>query len=277
MGKYKRKILELLPPPKKLGFFNNSNELRAYWWSWEGNKNFGDILTPYLIEKITGKKPLLCSKYCMKEYYIVTGSILSHANKNAIIWGAGIIFRDQKVKRPKKIFAVRGPITRERLIELGYECPKVYGDPGLLLPKFYNPKTENKYKLGLIPHYMDYPKIKDKINSKDILVINVFDQVEKVIDNICSCKRTISSSLHGLIVSHAYGIPSIWAEFSNKLTGDGTKFKDYFLSVGIKPYKPLDFREEIPSEKELLKIINKVHNKPNIDTEKLWGTCPFRK
>ncbi|WP_410503913.1 hypothetical protein [Flavobacterium sp. XN-5] len=32
----------------------------------------------------------------------------------------------------------------------------MYGDPALLLPRYFNSKVEKKYKYGLVPHYNDY-------------------------------------------------------------------------------------------------------------------------
>jgi hypothetical protein len=43
----------------------------------------------------------------------------------------------------------------------------------------------------------------------------------------------VSSSLHGIILAHAYGIPVAWTEFSTGLKGDGVKFLDHYASVGI--------------------------------------------
>lgn len=254
-----------------------TDTVRSYWWFGKGNRNFGDLLTPYLIEKIASKKPFLCSRHSFKEYYVVTGSILGQTNRNAIVWGSGILSTKDKITFPKKIFAVRGPLTRQRLLDLGYNCPEVYGDPALLLPRFYKPKVKKRYTLGIIPHYVDYELIKQQIKSDKVLVINLLDPIEKVIEDINKCKRTISSSLHGLIVSHAYKIPSVWVEFSDKLAGDGTKFNDYFLSVGIKPYKPFNLRKLPVSEKELIKIAQSRTDKIEIDLDKLMGVCPFKK
>lgn len=262
---------------KQLGLFLSKDEIPVYWWNGDGNKNFGDLIGPYLVEKISGRKPVWVNpKYCFRKHYFVAGSILWSARRNSVIWGSGIISREEKINKPKKIFAVRGPLTRKRLLDLGYFCPEVYGDPGLLLPLFYQPKIKKKYKLGVIPHYVDYKKIK-KMASKNILVINLLDPVEKVIDDICLCKRTISSSLHGLITSHAYGIPSVWVEFSDKLIGDRTKFKDYFLSIGIKENPPLNLKEMNLNYKELIKLIDKKHNnKIKFDRKKLLSACPFK-
>ena len=62
-----------------------------------------------------------------------------------------------------------------------------------------------------------------------------------IIQNITSCEQTFSSSLHGLIVSHAYGIPSVWCNFypNKPIAGDNVKFRDYFSSVDIDYYDPI--------------------------------------
>jgi len=64
---------------------------------------------------------------------------------------------------------------------------------------------------------------------------NVIDILNKdpleVARQIASCRKIVSSSLHGIIAAHAYGIPAAWVEFSNQLAGDGIKFADHFASV----------------------------------------------
>lgn len=264
-----KKILE------KYGLINKTGSIRAFWWSGEGNSNFGDIVTPYLIKKMTGKSPLLCNKYCFSDYFIMTGSVIEHANQNAIIWGTGMMYRNQKIKKPKKIHAVRGPITRKRLVELGYECPEIYGDPALLLPRYYDSNVEKKYEIGVIPHFIDYDNVKEKIQSDEILVIDLLNPVEKVVDQVNSCKKTISSSLHGIIVSQAYGIPSVWAKFSNKLSGDNTKFKDYFLSVHIKPYDGIDLSKITLSHEVLEECLLGASSAIDINLDLLLQVCPL--
>src|SRR3989344_4860708 len=131
--------------PKVSIVSSSANTVNAYWWQREKIKNFGDMLTPYLIEKLSGRRARLVNEYCVRPYYVVAGSVLNKVNRNAIVWGAGLQRKNEKVKRPKSILAVRGPLTRARLLALGYQCEAKYGDPAVLLPKFYKPQPGKEY------------------------------------------------------------------------------------------------------------------------------------
>ena len=189
------------------------------------------------------------------------------------------MFEKGKVKKPKKILSVRGPLTRNRLLKGGCECPESYGDIGLILPFFYNPSIEKKFELGIIPHYVDYEKINNLYKDTDkIKIINITQPVEKVIDDILMCEKTISSSLHGIIASHAYNIKCMWVEISNLVAGNGFKFRDYYGSLDIINYKnikPYKLNKTLPLEK--LKILTENYINPifPINTKKILDICPF--
>lgn len=282
--------------PKKASKFvrmNSNGKIRVWWWSerntrfwWfprkAGKENFGDILTPYLTEKISGKKAVFTHLYhpLKPPTHFIIGSILANVLPHCIVWGSGILQAKEQVAQAD-FRAVRGPMTHKRLNELGYQVPEVYGDPALLLPRYYQPKTEKKYALGIIPHYVDYERIVHEVQDENVKIINLFDSIEKVVEDVCSCERIISSSLHGVIVPQAYQIPAIWVKLSNKLSGDDIKFSDYFLSVGIEPYKPLEFKK-IPIDFKAVAPHIKEKNKYNViqhDLENISDTllknCPF--
>jgi hypothetical protein len=95
------------------------------------------------------------------------------------------------------------------------------------------------------------------------------DDVEKVVKDICSCKYTISSSLHGIIVSHAYNIKSLWYKLSDlELSGDNIKFEDYFTSVNIENYLPYELWniKELNID-EIVKNIEKETRKNSIQAD----------
>lgn len=267
------------------------NRIPLFYWSeinfiFKKKENYGDLLSKYLVEKISGKEikwvhPKKQAWYKWnKKNYVAIGSVLHHASKDSIVWGSGIIDKEQNIIKAD-YRAVRGPQTRKFLQKLGYECPEVYGDPALLLPKYYHPTIEKKYKLGIIPHYHDFNSVLENYkNEPDILVIDLMTMdIEYVTRQILSCEKTISSSLHGLIVSHAYRIPSVWVEFSDKIFGDGIKYRDYLESVGLAFYKAEFLNEKIPLQKIKL-LFNEYSSLPknsivNDLQEGLMRVCPF--
>ncbi|MFT4802978.1 MAG: pyruvyl transferase [Psychroserpens sp.] len=244
-------------------------DIKLFYWSskvfeHKPQENYGDLLSKFIVEQVSGSRAhffnaLKQRKSIFKRSYLMgIGSILAHAQKKAVVWGSGIISREDSFQ-VANVYAVRGPLSRKRVLELGYECPEVYGDPALLLPLYYQPKKQPKRALGIIPHYVDYKQVKKQFDDAETLIIDLMtDDIFKTTDAICSCERIISSSLHGVIVAHAYGIPAIWVPFSNKLSGDNVKFEDYFLSVQLEPYA-------MASENEFLSTS---------DFNKAWTTLP---
>src|SRR5690606_5726399 len=136
--------------------------------------------------------------------------------------------------------SVRGPLSRKRFIDMGIDCPEVYGDPAILLPKFYNPVISTTHKMGVIPHYVDKDNsaIAGLTKLDDVKEIDVFLDFKNFVKELKSCEFTLSSSLHGVIISHSYGIPSVWVKFSDKVLGGNFKFEDYYSSMNMKvlPY-----------------------------------------
>lgn len=221
---------------------------------WPISNNFGDLIGPYIAQKITGRRVMYTELSADYPHYIFGGSVLNHANPHAVVWGAGLGSITDGVNQACTIKAVRGPLTRARVLSIGRDCPAVYGDLGMLMPRFYEPKLKTKRKYGIVPHYVDQYRAFDRYRD----FIDVFQPIEAVIDEICSCERIYSSSLHGIIIAHAYGIPAAWIKLSDSLGGDGTKFRDYYASIGMDIAQPIDLRENrtLPDFAEVVPQIN---------------------
>ena len=132
----------------------NRNNINVFWWSSikfenKQQENFGDILSKYLVEKISNKNVIWRHPIKMKwnpfvqKVYFTTGSILAHVTNKCVVWGSGIISMEDIVSNAT-FLAVRGPETYEYLISKGYKVSKVFGDPAIVLPKYYNPHVEKK-------------------------------------------------------------------------------------------------------------------------------------
>ncbi len=268
-----------------------SDSIRLFWWNEiklqkKKKENYGDLLGRYLVEKISKKKVVWVKPASFsiinffKPIYVTVGSILAHVNSNCVVWGSGIISKKIDIKEAK-FLAVRGPLTRKYLINLGYDVPEIYGDPGILLPVFYSPDIKTEYKFGIIPHYNDFKLVKDIFTeNKNILVIDLMtNDIESTTDQFLKCERIVSSSLHGIIIAHAYNIPAIWQRFSDVPFGDNIKFQDYFESIKIRPYTP-DLKIPSNSENVLEKLFIKLPSLPKEGILEELGkgllkVCPF--
>jgi pyruvyltransferase len=248
----------------------------------KNNYNFGDFITPFIYNTLFFEEPILDINGGPKRNDVVigSGSILSYARNNSIIWGTGFMFGNEKIEKPKKILSVRGPLTRNRLLQIGINCPEKYGDIGLILPYFYHPEVNKKYKLGIIPHYIDkemFNKIYKK-NDKDVKIIDVTNHVQNVIKDILECEMTISSSLHGIILSHAYNVKCMWIKLTDKIGGGFFKYRDYYGSLNIDNYNemtPYIYNKQT-STNEIIKLINDYPNPTfPINTKQIIELCPF--
>lgn len=239
---------------------NNRNRIRLRWYN-EGitRYNWGDRLNPELVSLLSGadvedwQEPSAFNKLLHRAYYkltkkslllprmpwqtpthLVIGSGLARANNNTIVWGQGFGYADEQLAQPPlKICAVRGPLSRDRLLEGGFDCPDVLGDPAILYPLFDRPIVEIDTDVGIIHHLDDRnyasPKLGEAITAK---YIDITLPLERFVDELLSCRKILSSSLHGLIAAHAYGVPAGWIQFAERSRIDGFKFNDYWTSVG---------------------------------------------
>jgi pyruvyltransferase len=224
--------------------------MKLYFYS-RNNANFGDCLGPIIVEKLVGC-PMATengftaegAKPSTGRNLLALGSIFHLAGPHDVIWGTGINpfrqqtkFRwwDRKIKT-LDIRAVRGPLTRRFIIDhWKRDCPEVYGDPALLLPKLVptaNRQPKPKRKVGVIPHYHDLGAVKAEHS------ISPFRPHDEILTFILESELVVSSSLHGLIVAEAFGVPARWlhSEHLPSFPTEGTfKFNDYYLSTGRDP------------------------------------------
>jgi len=242
--------------------------------NWHRSINFGDQLNPYLINHFLGYWPEKYEIWNEEEgrheklvdpHIMLLGSILNEANQFTTVVGAGFVSESSRCISKPKFLSVRGKLTIERIQKLYGNIENIFiGDPALSLPKIYSPDVEKKYSIGIIPHLIDEDLVRSKFSDFRIISLktnfSTTEEIERIITEINECEVTISSSLHGLIISHSYGIPSLWAEFSDNVIGKGFKFMDYFSNYvnsleDLTNIHPVDLRNGMSSHsyEELLK------------------------
>lgn len=200
----------------------------VFWWT--DAPNFGDLISPWLVEKMTGMPAEFADRD--SAHYVTVGSIVGRASDNSIIWGTGSFGTETKKRLAPnaKYHAVRGPLTRQILANAGISAPQIYGDPALLMPLYYHPEVPITHEIGVVVRWSEKEWKSVKVDPR-VKIINLkTSNVEETVNDFLSCRRIISSSLHGLIIADAYGISNAWRQSE---TGKGGVFKyfDYFASV----------------------------------------------
>lgn len=206
----------------------SGGSIRIFQWNdGSGLINFGDQMTLYLLEHLADLTVLRASIQTAELIGVgsVLDIVLSHANRpDLTIFGSGFIEKGPEAAPRFKVLAVRGALTRARL---NIDAP--LGDPGLLFGKIIPPQKK-RWRLGVVPHYADNLKRGDL--PKGVRFINVRQNPIKVSLDIAACDFIVSSSLHGLVVADALGIPNVRLSFQGLVGGD-YKFRDYYSAFDM--------------------------------------------
>lgn len=216
---------------------SSADPLKVNLEYWDQKINLGDALAPVIFNWIMREKQIPVTAKTVKPYthLLSTGSVLSMGNFDAVVWGSGILSikasREVFEKAPERqldIRAVRGPLTASVLTSAGYNVPDIYGDPGILMPLVYPKKEVRKlHKYCVIPHYTKFESCSVE-GMHYVLDIRTSDYAA-FIDALLECEYVISSSLHGIILAEAYGVPAVLL-WEPEL--DLFKYYDYYQSTG---------------------------------------------
>lgn len=242
-------------------------------------ENWGDAIAPLLAFRLSGKQPVNNRDIFNprdRPVFTTIGSMLGVIDApNVTVWGTGFVDSRASVQRGDlDVRAVRGPMSRQKLIDSGIKCPDVYGDPALLFPLLYRPQAVREYSLGIIPHFKEQsmPAVQQLMHQDDVLIIDIRGGVKHVVDQINRCERIASSSLHGLVAADAYQVPAIWVRFSDRPAGDGFKFRDYLASTGTRGGEPLFISEEVGVAAIHANFSDEV---PQHEIDRFLDACPF--
>ena len=203
------------------------------------------------------------------------GSIFHYTRAGDHVWGTGINPTHQGGHPDwLHIHSVRGPETARKMEEW-YKMTKVpQGDPGksllrgvlwlsrlrlshltlsprtrqgFLIPSlyqdYYHLRTKSigiepaytKPQFCFVPHAQDLTLDFIQNPPPDLKIISVKQHWRPMMEAIRMCDYVVSTSLHGIVVADALGIPCKWFQFTNSTTQktEGNfKYHDYLWSVG---------------------------------------------
>ncbi|NRB36658.1 MAG: polysaccharide pyruvyl transferase family protein [Rhodobacteraceae bacterium] len=236
----------------------------ACWYAKE--LNFGDLLTPWLIETWTGAAPhnlmhayrgwslwkhdfrqpesvlalrqrLAPSK---QPEHVMVGSILGWGTWHddvQVVWGTGFVSENTELlNRPRELRAVRGELTLAKLPRGWQSEVAALGDPGVLIGDMVETLPRVPGRIGFVPHYIHKkdPVVAEASDSSKVHVIDIQQGVEAFIKELSTCETVVASAMHGIICADGLGIPTRWVKIGEPgLPAGGLfKFHDYFSAAG---------------------------------------------
>lgn len=277
---------------------NRKTEVKLYYYNYP---NIGDILNVILIEELF-KMKVIEEQHTKAEMMAIgsvldrlledgkIGKVLAKMNKDADrkhtihVWGTGLMYdceSRQKFIRPVKVHALRGALSAEIVSKIqGRPCNCVLADPGLLASKLLKEKVRKKYEIGIIPHYVDAEEeviVQMKEYYSDSTIIDVKAEPLEVLKTIAQCRTVLSTSLHGLIIADSFNIPNQWCICSERILGDGFKFRDYYSAFGVEA-TPVDLRKgEFPSVESIRSRYQISQAMVNKKQKELMKSFPYNK
>lgn len=86
-------------------------------------ENWGDDINYYFLREVVQRPIVLLNRtalsirFNLKNYLVIGSTIDMLCKANTEVWGAGIIDGNTPLSvKPKKVYAVRGPLTRDKLL-----------------------------------------------------------------------------------------------------------------------------------------------------------------
>lgn len=238
--------------------------------------NLGDALSPIVVSALSGL-PVAYHRFESSRERMAAVGTIGHkfAGGTVHFWGTGlnawrgIMDAPGRYELPAdtrfEVHAMRGPASANHLRRRGLEVPEVYGDPVWFTPKIFPPAPAKRYELGVILHvaelykpgegegiprlprwkrYRIPPHLRDQVKVFTTLTEPTLTSIAARIREITACKRIVSTSLHGLVLAEAYGIPCVYMPYAagrgmtvsmvRKNAKVDYRMRDFYLGMGVK-------------------------------------------
>lgn len=207
-------------PAGRLGRFRRKRPLN----------NFGDLLGPLLVERIVQAEELPPARQGRR--LLTIGSIMKLSVPGDTVWGSGVNGKSLGTGGAPDldVRAVRGPRTRSVLTDRGTRVPEVFGDPALLWPTYWPRESYLgshgvDIDISVVPNFHDRPLFKDGDHN----YVDPLDAPHDVISQIARSNFVCGSSLHGIVLAEAFGIP---ARLIKPGREPDFKYDDYYRGTG---------------------------------------------
>lgn len=247
VGAVERRHLVAAAPAQRSVEPRTATEVRTFFWNARAAKanpfkygNVGDQLEELLISRFFGAAPR--HDESRGQRLLGVGSISHRMLRGDVLWGTG--FRNVPPKLAPgdaetiDVRAVRGPLTLAYLKRFGVSVDRVnhFFDPGLLIGEIFRDQFEilrrrvaKTSTVAFIPHHHDRGAFVQRYGRLGLPIIDVDNGLMNFCGAILSTTLVVASSLHGIILAEALGVPAV---MHKPLAGEQIeKFFDYYYGT----------------------------------------------
>jgi len=225
----------------------SNDSIYLAWWEKPFPGNFGDWLSPLIVNHYTDKKILfqLPTKLAARQHMIGLGSIGRFIKPNSVVVGTGISTDELTLAKGAKYVSVRGPVTARVVKESGGPEVTSFGDPGVLISRIFPvERTNTNNRVALVRHFTHKTiplVLGENMDELDIHMSHP-EQIKALVETLNQYDRVVTSAMHIFITCQSYGIPCAlitFEGFEDSVHGSGIKYGDYAQGVGLESISPV--------------------------------------
>ena len=196
--------------------------------------NFGDVLSVNVVRSVVDSidDAHVAPRASRGTYPRLgaVGSIMHMLPDGAVVWGSGVNGKSLELPLPREldVRAVRGPLTHRYLAEHGIMVPEVYGDPGLLLGRYWqHDRPDKREGVIMISNMNDRSDRRDLIDGTQI--VSPLSSLRGIVQRIRGAELVVGSSLHAVVIAESFGVPAraVLSEAEPRF-----KYDDYYEGTG---------------------------------------------
>jgi hypothetical protein len=224
----------------------STKSIGLVWWAKPFPGNFGDWLSPLIVNHYTDKKIFFQSpvKIASRKHMIGLGSIGRFIKPNSVVVGTGISTDELTLAKSATYVSVRGPVTARVVKESGGPDVTSFGDPGVLISRIFPvERNSTNGKVALVRHFTHKSiplTLPEGFDELDIFASHP-DDIKTLVTALNQYDRVVTSAMHIFITCQSYGIPCAlvtFEGFEDSVHGNGIKYGDYAQGVGLESISP---------------------------------------
>jgi hypothetical protein len=243
-----------IPSPNEVGALKAAESFAHYaldgtedeplaltWWSRPFPGNFGDWLSPLILQSASSRPITYLSPTApsVQPHLVMVGSIGRFVRSRSIVVGTGISSEEIQLDNQARYLSLRGPVTADVLRRHGGPSVESFGDPGVLISRILPVERGiTNGRIALVRHFTHASLPVSLPENVDELSVRMShpEEIRTFVTTLASYDAVVTSAMHVMIACHSYGIPCAliaFQGFEDAVHGSGIKYRDYSLGAGL--------------------------------------------